>query len=130
MTADWRALAKGLLAYWVLSLPIYVPWYIAIPQPFAVAITYLPYLAAFIAGAVFSHFSKSDRDRDCVFLGIAIGISVGLANLILPLVGGHSDLPGLNYSLFIAAFAGIISVVLVLAGAAARTFFRASKPRA
>lgn len=126
---DWKAMLKGFAAYWVLSAPIYLPWRLSLAQPLAEAITWLPYAAAFVAGLVFSYTSPSDRDRDCVVLGLVIGLSVGLVNLTGPLIGFQSDLPGLKYSAFIAAVAAVISVVLVLAGAASRGFFGGNEKR-
>jgi len=126
---DWKAMLKGFGAYWVVSAPIYLPWRPTLSQPLAEAITWLPYAAAFVAGLVFSYASPSNRDRDCVVLGLVIGLSVGLANLAGPLIGLQSDLPGLKYSAFIAAVAAVISVVLVLAGAASRGFFGGNEKR-
>ena len=126
---DWKAMLKGFVAYWIVSAPIYLPWRLTLTQPLAETFTWLPYAAAFVAGFVFSYVSPSNRDRDCVVLGLVIGLSVGLVNLAGPLIGFHSDLPGLEYSAFIAAVAAIISVVLVLAGAASRGFFGGNEKR-
>lgn len=126
---DWKAMFKGFAAYWVLSAPIYLPWRLSLAQPLAEAITWLPYAAAFVAGLVFSYASPSNRDQDCVVLGLVIGLSVGLVNLAGPLIGFQSDLPGLKYSAFIAAVAAVISVVMVLAGAASRGFFGGNEKR-
>jgi len=126
---DWKAMLKGFAAYWVLSAPIYLPWRLSLTQPLSEAITWLPYAAAFVAGLVFSYVSPPNRDRDCVVLGLVIGLSVGLVNLAGPLIGFQSDLPGLKYSAFIAAVAAVISVVMVLAGAASRGFFGGNEKR-
>ena len=129
MHLDWRAFVIAFGAFLVLSIPLYVPWNIALPHALAVAITWLPYLGAFVAGVTFLHIAKFNRDRDCVLLGVVIGMTVGLVNFIGPAIGIHSDLPGLKYSLIIAGGAIPIAVVLVLAGAGSRNFFNAPSKR-
>ena len=126
---DWKAILKGFSVYWIMSAPIYLPWRLTLTQPLAEAITWLPYAAAFVAGLVFSYASPSNRDRDCVVLGVVIGLSVGLVNLAGALIGFQSDLPGLKCSAFIAVVAAAISVVLALAGAASRGFFGGNEKR-
>jgi hypothetical protein len=126
---DWKAMLKGFAAYWVMSAPIYSPWRLTLKQPLSEAITWLPYLAAFVAGLAYALTSTSNRDRDCIVLGLLIGLSVGLVNLAGPLIGFQSDLPGLKYSALIAVVAAVVSVVLVLAGAASRGFFGGREKR-
>lgn len=124
---EWKALAIGFVAYWAMLAPIYLPWRPALPQPIAEAITWLPYVAAFVAGVVFSIFSRGNRDVDCVALGVVIALSVGLINFAGPAIGFQSDLPGAKYSFLVVLVASLITVPLVLAGAGFKGLFTSAK---
>ena len=115
-------------------------WFIAAPAFFRYArdllsfipsglVGWLPYIAAFLSGLLYAYLLPSNRDRDCILLGLLIGASVGGLNYMGPFFGRLTDLPGLTASLIIGGIASLVSIFLVFAGAGSKGIFREQKPR-